>query len=78
MAGRKREAGSTADISHFFSVEYTVFIKKIAYESVERHRAKPRSHTPRRRPLEICRLHEFEWTAFSRFAVMLNFGVEKL
>jgi hypothetical protein len=56
MAGRKREVSIAADALHSLSVEDTVFIKKFAYESVERHRAKSRSHTPGRRPLGICRL----------------------
>jgi hypothetical protein len=45
MAGRKREAKATAEVSNSLPGEYTVFIKKIAYVSVERHRAESRSHT---------------------------------
>jgi hypothetical protein len=41
----KREVSIAADASHSLSVEYMVFIKKVAYESVERHRAKSCSHT---------------------------------
>jgi hypothetical protein len=55
MAGRNREVRVTAEASHSLSVEYTVFMKNIAYKSVERHRAKSRSRTPGRRPLGICR-----------------------
>jgi hypothetical protein len=56
MAGRKREARATAHALHSLSVDCTVIIKKIAYESVERHRAKPRFRTPGHRPVGICRL----------------------
>jgi hypothetical protein len=71
-----------SEFSSFFSfflrlVNYTMFIKNIAYESVERHGVKPRSLTPGLRPLGICRLQEFEWTAFSRLAKMLNFLIER-
>jgi hypothetical protein len=37
MAGRKWEVSITADASHSFSSEFTVFIKKFGYESFERH-----------------------------------------
>jgi hypothetical protein len=53
MAGRKQEARATADISHSLSVKYVVFIKKIAHESVERHRIRSRFLKPGRRPLGI-------------------------
>jgi hypothetical protein len=39
MADRKMEVSVAADASHSLSVRYTVFIKKFAYESVERHRS---------------------------------------
>jgi hypothetical protein len=46
MAGRKREVSVAADASQSVSVENTVFIKKTAYESVERHRVKSRFRKP--------------------------------
>jgi hypothetical protein len=56
MAGRKWEVSVAADPSYSLSVEYTVFVKSIAYESTERHRVKSRPPAPGRRPLGICRL----------------------
>jgi hypothetical protein len=53
MAGRKREVTATFNFSPSLSVEYTVFIKKIAYESIERHGVKSRFHNPGRRPVGI-------------------------
>jgi hypothetical protein len=52
MAGRKRKFSVAADASHPLSIANMSFIKKIAYESVERHRVKSRSHTPGFRPVE--------------------------
>jgi hypothetical protein len=40
MAGRKWEVSVASDALHLLSVEYTVLLKKAAYESVERHRVK--------------------------------------
>jgi hypothetical protein len=45
MAGRKREVSVAADASHFLSVEYAVFVKRIAYESAKRHSQISLSHT---------------------------------
>jgi hypothetical protein len=52
MAGRKWEVSVATDASHSLSVECPVFVKETAYESVEQHRAKPRSHTPGLQPVE--------------------------
>jgi hypothetical protein len=54
MAGRKWEARAMADASHSLSVKNTVFIKMIAYESAERHRAKSRFREAGRRPVGIA------------------------
>jgi hypothetical protein len=59
MAGRKWEVSDSADASHSFSLEYTVLIKKISNESVERHIVRI-ALTPGRRPVGICRLLGFQ------------------
>jgi adenine/guanine phosphoribosyltransferase-like PRPP-binding protein len=45
MAGRKRGISFAADVSYSLSVEYAVFVKRIAYESAERHSQVSLSHT---------------------------------
>jgi hypothetical protein len=56
MACLKLQVSVAADASHYLSVEYLVFKKKVAYESVGRPGAKSRFHTPHLHPLGICRL----------------------
>jgi hypothetical protein len=52
MADRKREVSVAADTPHSISVEYTVFIIKIACESVERYRVKSDFRKPDLRPVQ--------------------------
>jgi hypothetical protein len=46
LAGRKIEVSVAADASRSLTVEYTVFIKKIPYESAVGHRVKSRFRKP--------------------------------
>jgi hypothetical protein len=74
--GWQLEVSVAADASHSLSVEYLVFIKKIAYESIERHRAKSCSHTRSLANRNLPTLGVWMYRIFT-ICEIVEFGIEK-